>query len=82
MVESLSTYGVVLAAMGLTTNMDVKSSNILSFINSTATPILLGLFGIFLLKSSISAWLKWSSPEVEQETTSCTREVDEKPRHP
>ena len=81
MVESLSTYGVVLAAMGLNTNMDAKSSNILSFINSTATPILLGLFGIFL-KSFISAWLKWSSPEVEQETTSCTQEVDEEPQHP
>ena len=72
-------YGVVLAAMGSTTNMDAKSSNILSFINSTATPILLGLFGIFL-KSFISAWLKWSPPEVEQETTSCTQEMDEEPQ--
>ena len=69
-------YGVVFAAMGSTTNMDAKSNNILSFINSTATPILLGLFGIFL-KSFISAWLKWSPPEIKQEATSCTQEVDE-----
>ena len=72
-------YGVVFAAMGSTTNMDAKSNNnILSFINSTATPILLGLLVIFL-KKFISAWLKWSPPEIEQETT---QEVDEELLHP
>ena len=71
-------YGVVFAAMGSATNMDAKSNNnILSFINSIATPILLGLFVIFL-KKFISAWLKWSPPEIEQETT---QEVDEELLH-
>ena len=74
-------YGVVFAALGSATNMDAKSNNILSFINSIATPILLGSFVIFL-KRFISTWLKWSPPEVEQETTSCTQEVDEELLHP
>ena len=74
-------YGVVFAALGSATNMDAKSNNILSFINSIATPILLGSFVIFL-KSFISTWLKWSPPDVEQETTSCTQEVDKELLHP
>ena len=52
-------YGVVLASMGSVTNMDAKKNNIISFINSAATPILLGMVGIFLNRF-ISTWLKWS----------------------
>ena len=70
-------YGVVVTAMGSVTNMDAKKNNIFSFINSAATPILLGMVGIFL-KRFISTWLKWSPRETGQETTITLRqETDE-----
>ena len=69
-------YGVVAAAIGSVINMDVKD-NTLSFVTSTATPILLGVLSIFL-KRFISAWLKWSPQETEQETDRSHRQhVDE-----
>ena len=61
-------HGVVVTSMGSVTNMDAKKNNIFSFINSAATPILLGMVGIFL-KRFISTWLKWSPRETGQETT-------------
>ena len=70
-------YDVVIATMGSITNIDARKNNILSFINSTATPILLGLVIIFL-KRFISAWLKWSPQETGQMTSSFpTQDVDE-----
>ena len=60
-------HGIVIAAMGSVTNVDGKRKNSLSFINSIATPILLGVISIFL-KRFISAWLKWSPYGTEQET--------------
>ena len=60
-------HGIVIAAMGSVTNVDGKRKNSLSFINSIATPILLGVISIFL-KRLISAWLKWSPYGTEQET--------------
>ena len=70
-------YGVVVTAMGSVTNMDAKKNNIFSFVNSAATPILLGMVGIFLNRF-ISTWLKWSPRETGQETTITLRqETDE-----
>ena len=70
-------YGVVLATMGSVINIDAKKSNILSFINSIATPTLLGLVSVFL-KRFISAWLKWSPQEAMQRTDNSHRqEADE-----
>ena len=70
-------HGVVVTTMGSVTNMDAKKKNIFSFINSAATPILLGMVGIFL-KRFISTWLKWSPRETGQETTITLRqETDE-----
>ena len=70
-------HGVVVTSMGSVTNMDAKKNNILSFINSAATPILLGMVGIFLNRF-ISTWLKWSPRETGQETTITLRqETDE-----
>ena len=70
-------YDAVLATMGSITNIDARKNNILSFINSIATPILLGLVIIFL-KWFISAWLKWSPQETRQMTSSFpTQDVDE-----
>ena len=66
-------YGVVLATMESITNIDAKKDNILSFINSTVTPILLGLVTIFL-RRFISAWLKWSPQETGQRTDNSYRE--------
>ena len=60
-------YGVVVTSMGFVTNMDAKNNTTLSHINSIATPILLGVVGIFL-KRFISAWLNWSPRETGQET--------------
>ena len=57
--------GVVIASMGTVTNVDAKRNNTTAFINSVATPVLLGVISIFL-KRSISAWLKWSPQETEQ----------------
>ena len=59
-------YAIVIATMSSVTNVDTKK-NAFSFISTIAIPILLGLISIFL-KQFISAWLKWSPPEVEQET--------------
>ena len=58
-------YIIVFATIGSATNMDAKKNSILSFINSIATPILLGLVALFL-KRFISAWLKWSPHEIVQ----------------
>ena len=70
-------YGVVLATMGSLINMDAKKDNPITFINSITTPILLGAVIIFL-KRFISAWLKWSPHETEQEIDNSHRqEVDE-----
>ena len=70
-------YGVVVTSMGSVTNMDAKKNNIHSFINSVATPLLLGMVGIFL-KVFVSTWLKWSPRETGQETTITLRqETDE-----
>ena len=66
-------YGVVLATMGSAINMDAKRNNILSFLNSIVTPILLGLLSFFL-KRFISAWLKWSPQETEQEADNSHRQ--------
>ena len=73
----LMCHGVVVTSMGSVTNMDAKKNNIFSFINSAATPILLGMVGIFL-KRFISTWLKWSPRETGQETNVTFRqETDE-----
>ena len=70
-------YGVVVTSMGSVTNMDAKKNNIHSFINSVATPLLLGMVGIFL-KVFVSTWLKWSPRETQPETTITLRqETDE-----
>ena len=70
-------YGVVLATMGFVINIDAKKDNPITFINSITTPTLLGLVIIFL-KRFISAWLKWSPRETEQEINNSHRqEVDE-----
>ena len=58
-------YIIVFATIGSATNMNAKKNSILSFINSIATPILLGLVALFL-KRFISAWLKWSPHEIVQ----------------
>ena len=70
-------YGVVLATMGSVINIDAKKDNPITFINSITTPTLLGLVIIFL-KRFISAWLKWSPHQTEQEIDNSHRqEVDE-----
>ena len=70
-------YGGFIIAMGSVTNMDAKKNSVLSFINSFATPILLGLIVIFL-KRFISAWLDWSPQETENDTNNFQRqETDE-----
>ena len=72
-------YGIIIAAMGSVTNVDSKRSSSVSFINSIATPILLGLVSIFLNRF-ISAWLKWSPHETASEqgnTSSRRQETDE-----
>ena len=70
-------YGGTIATMGSDTNMDAKKDNIFSFINSIATPILLGLVALFL-KRFISTWLKWSPHEIENENSNSSRqETDE-----
>ena len=70
-------HGVVIASMGLVTNVDAKRNNALSFISSIATPVLLGVLSIFL-KRFISAWLKWSPQGTEEANGISNRhEVDE-----
>ena len=70
-------YGVVLATMGSIINIDAKKDNPITFINSITTPILLGAVIIFL-KRFISAWLKWSPHQTEQEINNSHRQdVDE-----
>ena len=63
----IMSYGIIFASIGVVVNMDTKDNNPFSFVNSIATPILLGVTGIFM-KKIISAWLKWSPQEGEQET--------------
>ena len=70
-------HGVVIASMGLVTNVDAKRNNALSFISSIATPVLLGVLSIFL-KRFISAWLKWSPHGTEEANDTSNRHgVDE-----
>ena len=77
MLLAIMCYGVIVSSLGSVINMDVKQNNPLSFINSIAIPILLGVISIFL-KRFISAWLKWAPKEREDGTdTSHTQEVDE-----
>ena len=75
-------YGVVIATMGSITNVDARKNNILSFMNSIATPVVIGLVIIFL-KRFISAWLKWSPQETGQLTNSFPiQDVDEELLNP
>ena len=60
-------YSAVAISLASVVNMDTKQNNPLSFINATATPILLGVASIFL-KRFISAWLNWSPQQTEQDT--------------
>ena len=77
MLLAIMCFGVIVSSLGSVINMDVKQNNPLSFINSVAIPILLGVISIFL-KRFISAWLKWAPKEREDGTdTSHTQEVDE-----
>ena len=69
-------HGVIIATMGSATNMETKRNDILSFINTIGTPILLGVVSIFL-KRFISAWLKWSPQDSEQETNNSHRQDQE-----
>ena len=75
-------YGAVVAAMGSVVNMDAKKDNVLSFVNSIITPIVLGL-AILFLQRCISVWLKWSPQEIENGTEESTRQdADEELLHP
>ena len=77
MLLAIMCFGVIVTSLGSVINMDAKQNNPLSFINSIAIPILLGVISIFL-KRFISAWLKWAPREREDGTnTSHTQEVDE-----
>ena len=77
MLLAIMCFGVIVTSLGSVINMDVKQNNPLSFINSIAIPILLGVISIFL-KRFISAWLMWAPREREDGTdTSHTQEVDE-----
>ena len=77
MLLAIMCFGVIVTSLGSVINMDVKQNNPLSFINSIAIPILLGVISIFL-KRFISAWLKWAPREREDGTdTFHTQEVDE-----
>ena len=58
-------YGVVIATLESVVNVDAKKDNVLSFVSSLSTPILLGLVSIFL-RRFISAWLNWSPQGTEQ----------------
>ena len=70
-------YGVVITSLGSVINTDTKQNNPLSFINSIAIPILLGVISIFL-KRFISAWLKWAPQETENGTNNpLAQELDE-----
>ena len=78
MLLAIMCYGVVVTSLGSVVNVDTKQNNPLSFINSTATPILLGVISIFL-KRFISAWLKWAPQEEREDGTADppTQEADE-----
>ena len=66
-----------MTSLGSVINVDAKQNNPLSFINSLAIPITLGVISIFL-KRFISAWLKWAPEERGNgAVTSHTQEVDE-----
>ena len=77
MLLAIMCFGGIVTSLASVINMDAKQNNPLSFINSIAIPILLGVISIFL-KRFISAWLKWAPREREDGTdTSHTQEVDE-----
>ena len=77
MLLAIMCYGVVVTSLGSVINTDAKQNNPLSFVNSIAIPMLLGVISI-LLKRFISAWLKWAPKEREDDTfSSHTQEVDE-----
>ena len=77
MLLAIMCFGVIITSLGSVINMDAKQNSPLSFINSIAIPILLGVISIFL-KRFISAWLKWAPREREDGTdTAHTQEVDE-----
>ena len=77
MLLAIICYGVVVTSLGSVINVDAKQNNPLSFINSLAIPLTLGVISIFL-KRFISAWLKWAPEERENgAVTSHTQEVDE-----
>ena len=77
MLLAIMCFGGIVTSLGSVINMDAKQNNPLSFINSIAIPILLGVISIFL-KRFISAWLKWAPREREDGTdTFHTQEVDE-----
>ena len=70
-------YSAAAISLASVVNMDTKQNNPLSFVNATATPILLGVTSIFL-KRFISAWLNWSPQQTEQDTdTSHKQEYEE-----
>ena len=70
-------YGIVIATLESVTNVDAKRNSALSFISSITTPVLLGVFSIFL-RRFISAWLKWSPQGTEQvNDTSNGQDVDD-----
>ena len=77
MLLAIMCFGVIVTSLGSVINMDAKQNSPLSFINSIAIPILLGVISIFL-KRFISAWLEWAPREREDGTdTAHTQEVDE-----
>ena len=77
MLLAIMCFGGIVTSLGSVINMDAKQNNPLSFINSIAIPILLGVISIFL-KRFISAWLMWAPKEREDGTdTFHTQEVDE-----
>ena len=48
MLLAIMCYGIVVTSLGSVVNIDAKQNDPLSFINSIATPILLGVISIFL----------------------------------
>ena len=82
MLLAIMCFGGIVTSLGSVINMDAKQNNPLSFINSIAIPILLGVISIFL-KRFISAWLMWAPKEREDGTdTFHTQEVDEQLLNP
>ena len=70
-------YGIVATTLGFVVYTDTKQKHPLSFINSIAIPILLGVISFFL-KRFISVWLKWAPQATEHGTdTSLAQEADD-----